>query len=70
MEDLILDLGFFMIAILSIMFRLIFPILFIVIGILEKKKNNKDGRIILIIGIAYLSISIANFVHSAIVYGF
>ena len=70
MEDVIMTFAFGLLALIGLIIRVIIPLVLIIIGAVQLKKNNKKlGKILLIIGIIYLILSIAYFIYSGIVYG-
>jgi len=70
MDEALLTLAFFALAAIGIFIRLVLPLVLIVMGIIRIKKNNKSGKVLLIVGSVYLLISIAFFVYSGVKYGF
>ena len=70
MEDAIMTFAFALLALIGLIIRVIIPLVLIIIGAVQLKKNNKKvGKTLLIIGIIYLVVSVAYFIYSGIVYG-
>ena len=70
MEDAIMTFAFALLALIGLIIRVIIPLVLIIIGAVQLKKNNKKvGKALLIIGIIYLVVSVAYFIYSGIVYG-
>lgn len=70
MEDAIMIFAFALLALIGLIIRVIIPLVLIIMGEVQLKKNNtKVGKTLLIIGIIYLVVSVAYFIYSGIVYG-
>lgn len=69
MDEALLTLAFAALAAIGLFVRLILPLVLILMGIIRIRKNNKNGKILLLVGCIYLLISIGIFVYSAVKYG-
>ena len=69
MEEAFLTLAFTVLALFGIIIRLLLPLALIIIGAKRMRKNKAGGKPLFIGGIIYLTISVAYFIYSAIMYG-
>lgn len=69
MDEMLLDIAFTVLLCVGIIIRIVLPIALIIIGIIQTRKNKKSGIVLLIVGSAYMLLSMSYYIYSAYMHG-
>lgn len=69
MDEMFLDIAFLALLCVGIIIQTVLPIVLIVLGIIQTRKNKKSGIVLLIVGSAYLLLSMSYYIYPAYMYG-